>query len=180
MMSKGAPRSLITASLAFLCVVLIGAATVLWWLPIEVSLVELPRSDALAESSSLPEAALPSLDNFKAIGERPIFNPSRKPVKVVSEQGAKAKEQGVVPTPFPQLILVGIVAGPDGASALLKTPSVPKTFALKAGDAIEGWAVEEIVGNSVVFKNGATKNTLNFAPSTRGGRADIIVSPGVH
>lgn len=77
------------------------------------------------------------------------------------------------PPPLPPLKiqLIAIVAEPGNArSVLVYDPEADRLLTLRAGDAIAGRTVEQIAGDAVRFKEGASTRTITLA--------DAAASPG--
>lgn len=108
---------------------------------------------AAPSASTAPKSfALPPLERFNAIVERPLFIQGRRPV--VAEGDAPAERE----KPF-DAQLHGIVAGPDGVLVLLKDKA-GRHYKLRQNDKMDGWVLAEIGKDSVVLMRGEAKVEL--------------------
>ncbi len=99
-----------------------------------------------------PERAAPRakpLGSFSETLARPLFDASRRPRPKPS---ASAPE--VAAAEIPVVKLVGVVIGPDGRSALIRIPSSAELVEVSVGERIDGWRLEAIETDRIVFKSG--------------------------
>ena len=100
---------------------------------------------------------LPTLDAFAEIVDRPLFNPTRRPLE--ADPGPSA----AVPTPPPDWTLIGTVITPNKRSALLWSPRSREFFRLEPGMTNGGWELSEIGPDEVVLQRGATRHQLELS-----------------
>jgi hypothetical protein len=111
---------------------------------------------------SVPPVVLPPLARFAEIGERPLFNPGRKPVA----------SPAVTPTSNipPDVTLVGIILDSQDRLALVRTPAQPFASALRLGATLSGWQLTEIAPDRIVLSAGAARDEIrldaNRAPNS--------------
>ena len=80
---------------------------------------------------------------------RPLFHASRKPAPKLQ---AASPEAPAVKAPVVKLL--GVVIGPEGRSALIRTPKVADLVEVFVGERIEGWRLESIETDRIVLKSG--------------------------
>lgn len=98
---------------------------------------------AAADGEQPPVFALPPLDSFTAIVERPLFSPSRRQI----DDSVEGDNPGdvVAETPPAALVLVGLTSGAEGrAVAVLRNSADASEFQVWIGDTIGGWQVSAI------------------------------------
>lgn len=153
-----------------------------------------PRIGGLPPSASLPrprlserpaEAVPPELNPLadvlpalKAIRERPLFSPSRRPPRPAPAPVAQVVvPTAPPPTPAPALRLIGIVQDPENAAGVVKRSAGP-TIVLRTGDPIDGWAVSEIGPEHLTLRLGEQVQTYRiFTPA--GARPRPVPPPQV-
>ena len=127
----------------------------------------LHASQAHAEAGAAlanPVAAL-SLEQLSATRERPLFSPSRRP-PAPPPQVAEAPPPP--PAAPPTLTLFGIVGGPEGARAIVRTQAGSEVLRLRVGDTVQGWEVSDIARTELVLRLGDRVETVAlFAPGPR-------------
>jgi hypothetical protein len=129
-------------------------------------LSEHPSEQVPPELNPLAER-LPTL---KAVRERPLFLPSRRPQKPAPAPVAQAAVPVAPPPPSaPTLRLVGIIQDPENAAGLVRRGSGP-TLVLRTGDPIDGWSVSEIGPEHLTIRLGDQVQTYRlFAATTPPG-----------
>lgn len=119
-------------------------------------------SEQSAAAPDLP--ALPPLTRFSAIGERPLFSPSRRPMP--GEKGASAG-----PGIEQRYRLLGLLNTGDTRRALLAEGK--RRFAVPEGAMLEGWRVARIEHDRIVLSSPAGEAVLQLQPAAAGeGWAD--------
>lgn len=140
-----------------------GAAAVLILLLVWPWLQSPPavRAEAPSEQSApAPElSAMPPLARFSAIGERPLFSSSRRPVP-----GEKAVPAG--PGIEQRYRLLGILTTGDSRRALLAEGK--RRFAVMEGGMLEGWRIAHIEHDRIVLSSSAGEAVLQLQPAAAG------------
>jgi hypothetical protein len=117
-----------------------------------------------------PVAAL-SLEQLSATRERPLFSPSRRPPAPPDAPAPPPQVAEAPPPPPaapPTLTLFGIVAGPEGARAIVRTQAGSEVLRLRVGDTVQGWEVSDIARTELVLRLGDRVETVAlFAPGPR-------------
>lgn len=98
--------------------------------------------------------ALPALDGYEQIAERPLFMENRRPGSEVVETVAPPPP----PTPM-NLKLMGIVSTPQGKTALL-VDSKGKYKRMKAQDSLDNWVLIEFGADKVTLQQGDKREDL--------------------
>jgi hypothetical protein len=88
------------------------------------------------------------LASLTAIGERPIFSPSRRPAPVAS----KAISASPAATQ-PQLALIGAIAGDDEGIAILMDGFTRAIIRLKTGESYSGWTLKSVRPREATLQN---------------------------
>jgi hypothetical protein len=107
------------------------------------------------DSTRLPEISLSqkSLESYQQMVSRPLFVEGRRPVEIVELD---------IPSIFSEkmdLTLTGVVDKPDGMLALLLDKQKQR-FQLQLHDAYEGWQVEAIHADKIVFTRSNERSEL--------------------
>ena len=111
-------------------------------------------SEQSAAAMELP--AIPPLTRFSAIGERPLFSPSRRPV-------AGEKVAPVGPGIEQRYRLLGLLNAGDTRRALLGEGK--RRFALSEGAMLEGWRLTRIEHDRIVLSSPAGEAVLQLQPA---------------
>lgn len=94
-----------------------------------------------------------SLDLLPATRDRPLFSPSRRPLPPPESHRVETAAAVPAPSPPPSVVLLGIVADPKGAWALVRAGGSDKIVHARLGDAIAGWKVSEIESRRLVLSS---------------------------
>ncbi|MFI4987001.1 MAG: hypothetical protein ACHQF3_06155 [Alphaproteobacteria bacterium] len=136
---------------------LLGAALVL--LPAAASAQQPAATD---KPSAAPAAAAAGdlsgvpLEHFRAIVERPLFSPTRRPPP------SAAGEPDAGPRQFQ---LKGVVVSAREQHALIVSQSTGKSYRVRTGDVVEGWRVERITAQSAAFTKGGVETLVRLVPN---------------
>jgi hypothetical protein len=126
--------------------------------------------EAPARSSAVPGSPLwaVSLDLLPATRDRPLFSPSRRPPPPPPVSG-RIETVAAIPAPSrpPSVVLLGIVADPDGTWALVRAGGSDKIMHARLGDDIAGWKVSEIESRRLVLSS--DDRSVSFALFSRAG-----------
>ena len=98
-----------------------------------------------------------TLDRYTEIVSRPLFWSERRPLAQTDAPTAQ-----VVAAPF-AFLLIGVVKSPAGNRALVGRPGAADIVSVRVGDVVEGWRIEEIRDESVVFSQGARREQVSLA-----------------
>lgn len=124
---------------------------------------------AAPASRPSPPFRLAPIDAFRETVDRPLFNVTRRPIATESPKVS-------VPEPKLNIMLSGIVIGPDRRIVHLQTAGDKRVRTLGPGDSIQNWRIDAIEPDRVVLRAGARTHTvymrkLNAAPP-KGVRAE--------
>lgn len=147
-------------------VLLLLVCTVLVWL-VYRQLAAPPSPEAATDPSALAEAAVPELppkpqfsmrpiEDFRAVLERPIFSPTRRPPPV--EEGGSVVESGGA-----TFTLKGILIDDQERVALFRPGRGAKIVRLGEGDRLEGWTLVRIEADRVTLERGGVEKVLEPA-----------------
>jgi len=118
-----------------------------------------------ALAANAPPAAAPDagydlsqvpLERFRAIVERPLFSPTRRPPP---SQAAEPDER---PRQFQ---LKGVVVSAREQYALIVSQSTGKSYNVRTGDVVEGWRVERITGESAALSKDGVETLVRLVPA---------------
>src|SRR5579883_792318 len=98
--------------------------------------------------------ALPPIETYAEVTERPLFSPTRRPPppEAIPENIGNAGN----------FVLLGIVISDGSQTALIQHGRPPTLARLAEGQALEGWTVQSISANSVTLQNAGTQHTLKL------------------
>jgi general secretion pathway protein N len=132
-----------------------------------------------ASPAALEPYALPPLERFAAVVERPLFSPTRRmpPLPEPVAEAAPPPEQGPAPDPGPtgpaepDLRFFGTVRQGDRAAALVTFPATNAVARLVPGDRVSEWEVMEVDRDRLILGFGDERRTFTiFGPSAGGGQ----------
>ncbi len=95
------------------------------------------------------------LEHFRAIVERPLFSPTRRP---------PPSQAGEPDSGTRQFQLKGVIVSARDQHALIVSQSTGKSYQVRTGDVVEGWRVERITGDSVAFTKGGVEALVPLLP----------------
>jgi hypothetical protein len=121
------------------------------------------ENKALPSLSSTRARALAAVETYAAIAQRPLFTPARRPASVPPpKEVAPAPPPSPPPPPeLPKVLLLAVAISPDRREALLRLPTGPSST-LAEGDALEGWILDKVLPDRVVFRFGDMEKELAF------------------
>src|SRR5208282_5720740 len=106
-------------------------------------------SGAAGDLSAVP------LEHFRAIVERPLFSPARRPPpSAAGEPDGGAR----------QFQLKGVVVSAREQHALIVSQSTGKSYRVRTGDVVEGWRVERITAQSAAFTKDGVETLVRLVP----------------
>lgn len=106
-----------------------------------------PRPPA-ARAAEAPTFAMPPLSDYAEVLDRPLFSPTRR------RPPAAAGTADPRSSPF---TLVGVVLSASGKHALIEHAQPHRLDRVVEGQELDGWTVEEIRLDRVVFRRGDTR-----------------------
>ena len=104
-------------------------------------------SPAAAEPSPITESALGPIENYRVIVERPLFMMTRRP----SGPG----EAQLADSALLMLTLTGIIVEGGERQAVFRHQEQRRPLRLSAGMSQQGWKLQDIADDHVVFRRGA-------------------------
>ena len=107
-------------------------------------------SGAAGDLSGVP------LEHFRAIVERPLFSPTRRP----PPSSAGEPDSGAR-----QFQLKGVVVSAREQHALIVSQSTGKSYRVRTGDVVEGWRVERITAQSAAFTKDGVETLVRLVPN---------------
>lgn len=102
---------------------------------------------------------VPPIERFDEIAERPLFNPSRRPIPTQVPGDGNAG-------PGPSIMLSGIVIDADQRIAHLRTAGESRVHTLSPGDTFASWHVEAIEPDRVILRAGSRTETVFMEKSS--------------
>jgi general secretion pathway protein N len=107
-----------------------------------------------AATNAAASFALPPLQRFAIVTERPLFSPDRKPPQHTDDTAGA----------WSSFVLAGIIITPQSREALV-LHGKPQTVAhIQEGQALEGWTITSIYPDRVVFRDGLNEHALKLTP----------------
>lgn len=155
------------------------------WQPRDIA--EVPSPAAVAtRPAELKLNPLEGLDpeNYSAIVEKPLFNPSRQP-RPTEPAAPPPPEQPVVEQPPPpppppppsgpgpdDYKLLGVSSGPDGRIAVLRVNASGEVVYLRQGENIDNWSVVDVGDRSVAIGTPQDPVTFSMFAKADGGDSE--------
>ena len=96
------------------------------------------------------------LEHFRAIVERPLFSPTRRP----PPSSAGEPDSGAR-----QFQLKGVVVSAREQRALIVSQLTGKSYTVRTGDVVEGWRVERITAQSAAFTKDGVEALVRLVPN---------------
>jgi general secretion pathway protein N len=114
-----------------------------------------PAAASKTPATSTPaEFALPPVQRFAVVTERPLFSPDRKPPQHADDTAGA----------WSSFVLAGVIITSASREALV-LHGKPQTIAhIQEGQALEGWTVTSIYPDRVVFRDGLSEHELRLIP----------------
>jgi hypothetical protein len=108
------------------------------------------------------EFSLPADSAFAEIVQRPVFSRNRRPPEL-----SRPKEGGgPQSSELPDLLLVGVIISSDRRVALFDDDS-SELLRLAEGETLDGWTLETIQPDAVVFRHGTASQAMELKALTR-------------
>jgi hypothetical protein len=144
--------------------------------PVSLDLPSLPTYDGgnkVHVPNDTAQSGGGSLSKFNEIEDRPLFVFGRRPQVAVP---LKPPPQTSALSAY---TIVGIIAAPDRAVALLHAPS-GATIHLRVGQILDGCTLETITPNKLIFASGDERQELDFKSNkTQPGQSGSRTSSGM-
>lgn len=141
------------------CLILASVAVWQGLAPVSLDLPTLPANPGEAKAKPEPVAASAksaATDDYSEVEKRPLFVAGRKPPAPVLSPVAAVQSQALS-----AYSIIGIIAAPERAVAILHGPSGPPIH-LRKGQALEGWTLETIGTNKLIFVSGDQRQELDL------------------
>ena len=116
-----------------------------------------PQFDA-AQPPPIFVAPLP--EAFRAINDRPVFIPSRKPLALPADKTTAAA--AAAPPPLPSLALVGVILDGQNSLAMVKLAGASFAQAMAVGASIGGWQITSIAPDKIVLHAGSLEQDVRL------------------
>lgn len=149
-------------------------AGALAFVPSPLSVFDLFEQVTVPEVKKLPPLkvqAMPALEAFAVLTERPLFNPERLPGAEPAQGDANAGRPGVPALgDLSQYRLVGLAGDSDTQLGLIRKNGGP-LITVKPGDSLEGWTVGRIGPHGVSISGGGRKEVLTIPKATNSARS---------
>jgi general secretion pathway protein N len=111
---------------------------------------------AAAKEADTSTFAMPPVQTFSAVTDRPLFAQTRRP----APQG-NAESLGA----WSDFTLAGIIIAPQSREVLIMHGKPPVLAHIQEGQDVDGWTVTSILPNRVVLQNGGTEHELKLVKS---------------
>jgi general secretion pathway protein N len=114
-----------------------------------------PSAAGKTPATSTPAAfALPPVQRFAIVTERPLFSPDRKPLQHADNTAGA----------WSSFALAGIIITSASREALVLHGKPQSIAHIQEGQALEGWTVTSIYPDRVVFRDGLSEHELKLIP----------------
>jgi hypothetical protein len=126
--------------------------------PVSLDLPILPTWDGAGKPKAPADTVRPtsgSPADYTEVENRPLFVSGRKPPAAAVSPVTTAQSQALN-----AYSIVGIISAPDRAVAVLHGPNGPAIH-LRKGQAVEGWTLETIEKNRLIFVSGDQRQELD-------------------
>ena len=149
---------LLTAGLSALCLALAAAIYgVVGDMPSRSATAgpapSIARSAPGNESAEQP--VLPPIEAFRDMVDRPLFNPTRRPIAAVAARPDRGSTAATL-----NVMLSGIVINGDRRFAHLYLPQDRRVRVLSVGDAVDGWRIQSILPDRIRLSSGAATEEI--------------------
>lgn len=111
-----------------------------------------PPAEIPADAAAAATFSLPPLQSFAVVTQRPLFSPSRQPAPAPSGELDA----------WSSFVLAGIIISPDVREVMVLHNQPPTLIHLQEGEAIDGWTLESVFSDHVVFRNDTAKHELKL------------------
>ncbi len=124
-----------------------------------------PPAEEIAALPSQPSFAMAPIESFSEIVTRPLFSELRRPPIPDAEPGGEPEPIAVPKVQRGLFVLVGVVITGQTRLAIVRNRKANEVVRLERGARIEGWTVESIEPDRVVFRQGAEIDEVNLDDS---------------
>lgn len=128
------------------------------------------------------EFRLPEFAQFIEIGQRPLFNPDRKPRPIEAKEVAALSPEGPPPMPL-NATLLGVLLDPDHRVAMLRDNSSSAVLRVREGmplpGDLSGWTLRELEPRRAFFDGGPTQGTAELKLDMAKAPSGQMVAPGM-
>ncbi len=118
-------------------------------------------SNSLALAGYDPPSTRPeNVTAYTSISERPLFDPTRRPMVVAAKENPKPK-----PKPAARLNAkaLGIAVIDEMLLAVVRNTRSGKIHRLRIGDVIDGWTLKSVSPNKFVFEHDGRSETISYS-----------------
>lgn len=129
--------------------------------------VAMPAPVAVDPLPAEPSFDMPPPETFSEIVSRPLFSSSRRPPSPTPE----AIQSAPVASRQIDFVLVGVIITPDKRTALVQRASIGDVIRVTEGQELEGWLVEAIKPDRVVFRSGDLVEEVRLRDDFKSDRA---------
>ncbi|MBD8526446.1 hypothetical protein [Pseudomarimonas arenosa] len=121
-------------------------------------------SDVPAVRLERNQAGIEQLERFAMIGERPLFNPDRRPIP--PEEAAPDDKAGPVESVPLNVVVTSIIITKNDQLAIVTDPNTKKATPVRVGKSLEGdqsaWRLVELTPRSAVFEGPGGRSGLDL------------------
>ena len=153
------PLGMALAAISGVFALLALGMAIVWNLPVAVETAEIETGESGSSDTVLAAHQIAAISDFQVINEKPVFNESRLPVLLQSEDGELlAADAGVAVKDAPDVRLTGVIITPSMKIASL-TPADGKLESVMAheGESLTGefvgWQLSVVHPRSVVLES---------------------------
>ena len=128
-----------------------------------------PSPERIAALPDRPVFAMPPIESFSEIAARPLFSESRRPpgpaAEPEPEPETKPGKAAAVVVRRGLFVLVGVVITARTRLAIVRQRTAREAVRLVEGQQIEGWTVDSIQPDRVLFRQGAAVEEVRLDDS---------------
>jgi general secretion pathway protein N len=123
--------------------------------PVTVQDQDAPAAANTTPVTSTPAAfALPPMQRFAVVTERPLFSPDRRPPQHADDTAGA----------WSSFVLAGIIITSASREALVVHGKPQSIAHIQEGQALEGWTITSIYPDRVVFRDRLSEHELKLIP----------------
>jgi len=147
-----------SAAAGALCLILTGLTAWQALAPVSLDLPVLTgyQGETTTKPAATASAKSAATGDYSEVEKRPLFVAGRKPPAPPPSPAAAAQSQALS-----AYSVIGIIVAPERAVAILRGPSGAPIH-LRKGQALEGWTLETIGLNKLVFTSGDQRQELDL------------------
>ena len=159
------PLFLLCLALGYLIYFEIGSSPTV----LQAGPADLPPPEQVAALPEQPGFAMPPIESFSEIATRPLFSESRRPpIPEAEPEGEPEPEPEQIAVPDVRrglFVLVGVVITDQVRMAIVRQRNAKEAVRLFKGQQIEGWTVDSVQPNRVLFRQGAAVEEVRLDDS---------------